>query len=186
MAARPTRAMLIERRRDTYSNYPWMEFAVRESDANKGLGVKEVPGLGPERSNDRIEEYLRTCSNIGAKAQNKDDTAWCSAFVNWCMRQAGLWGTCHARAISWLNWGHPCTAQYGAVTILKPDGKDKDQSSGHVSFYVASVEGKIWLLGGNQDNRVKLSHYDPDRVRGYRWPGIYWDKRQQTSDIRLA
>jgi uncharacterized protein (TIGR02594 family) len=174
--------MSIAYQKDTYSSYPWMEFAVQEGDKN----VKEVPGRGPERSNDRIEEYLRTCSNIRAKAQNKDDTPWCSAFVNWCMRQAGLWGTGHARAISWLSWGHPCSAQYGAVTILKPDGEDQDQNSGHVSLYVASVEGKIWLLGGNQDNRVRLSGYYPDRVRGYRWPGIYWDQRPQLSVTRLA
>src|SRR5258707_11602572 len=52
------------------------------------------------RNNPRILEYF-TATTLHTK---KESTSWCSAFVNWCMRQSGIAGTRSAAARSWLKW----------------------------------------------------------------------------------
>jgi uncharacterized protein (TIGR02594 family) len=140
-----------------FSPYPWMRFALEE------YGVQEIAG---QHDNRRIIEFLATCS----PGSTHDETAWCSAFVNWCMLQAGIQGTGRGTARSWLTWGDQClaTPHYGAVTILwrgQPRGWQ-----GHVGFYVGSNQGRITLLGGNQGDAVSLVDYRANRLLGYRWP----------------
>lgn len=142
-----------------FSHFPWMRYALQE------YGTREVAGSG---SNPSVEEYLRSVGNRGG-----DETAWCSAFVNWCMEQAGIAGTRRANARSWLDWGALCLARpvYGAVTILwrgNPRGWQ-----GHVAFYVGREGRNLILLGGNQGNAVSLRPYAEGRLLGYRWPVGY-------------
>ena len=63
--------------------------------------------------NKRVIEYHSTTG----KAPN-DETAWCSSFVNWSLKQVGIKGTNSAQAISWqiMHWGVALsTPVYGAV-----------------------------------------------------------------------
>ncbi len=133
--------------------FPWMDYAQAER------GTAEVPGPG---SSARVLEYLRTTSLTAAMAAD-DETPWCSAFVNWCMGQAGIKGTGSAAARSWLSWGEPLTEPVrGCVTVLsRGDG-------GHVGFYLRTVGSRIHLLGGNQGNAVRVADYDRSRLLGYR------------------
>ena len=43
-------------------------------------------------------------------------------------------------------------------------------TNGHVTFYVGEENGRLKLLGGNQENQVKISYYDKSRLLSYRWP----------------
>jgi uncharacterized protein (TIGR02594 family) len=139
---------------------PWMRVALGEID------VRELPG---RRHNPRILEYHRT---TGLSAEN-DETSWCSAFVNWCLRQAGIAGTDSAAARSWLNWGDPLEQpRRGAIAVLwrvKPQGWQ-----GHVGFLdrIGHIDGRghVWLLGGNQGDRVSIASFPLTRLLGYRWP----------------
>lgn len=128
----------------------WFEIAKREM----ATGVKEIPG---SQHNPRIVEYHQSTT---LHATN-DETPWCSAFVNWCIQQAGLKGTQSASSGSWLHWGQeinqPCP---GCIVICK----------GHVGFYYQEERGQILLLGGNQSNQVKISPYSRNKILSYRWP----------------
>ena len=137
---------------------PWLEIARGE------IGVKEIAG---ELANPRILEYLRSTS-LGAWGQGRDETAWCSAFVNWCVVQAGIEGTGSAMARSWLGWGVECAPEPGCIVVLKR-GKPP---SGHVGFLDewSGPDNTIRLLGGNQQNAVNVTTYPTSRVLGYRWP----------------
>src|SRR2546428_8462821 len=121
-----------------FTPFPWMKYALQE------YGVREVTGTGCNAS---IAAYFTT---VGLGPD--DETSWCSAFANWCMKQAGIKGTGRATARSWLHWGNlslgiPC---YGAVTVL---WRGKPNSwQGHVAFYVGTQGKKLLLLGGNQGN----------------------------------
>lgn len=139
-----------------FSPFPWMRYALEE------YGQREVAGSG---SNPRIDAYLRT---VGISAG--DETAWCSAFANWCMQQAGIAGTRRANARSWTEWGNSCPAQpaYGAVTILTRGNSNGWQ--GHVGFYVGREGSNLLLLGGNQGNAVSIRPYAAGRLLGFRWP----------------
>jgi uncharacterized protein (TIGR02594 family) len=119
--------------------------------ARKELGTTEMPG---KQHNARILEYHRATS-LCAKT---DEVPWCSSFANWVAKQLGVGGTNSAVALSWRNWGKEIDGPaLGAVAVFKhPNG------TGHVGF-VAGVTptGKLVVLGGNQSNKVRYSHYDP-------------------------
>ena len=134
----------------------WMDMAKKE------LGTKEVAGTNTH--NARIQEYLRAANTVAG-----DETAWCSAFVNWVMQQYGYSRTVQPNARSWTNWGKGIPSpRYGCIVVLWRE----IQSSwkGHVGFYYKSDSNNIWLLGGNQGNKVCVQSYPANRLLGYRWP----------------
>jgi uncharacterized protein (TIGR02594 family) len=138
-----------------FAPYPWMKFALEE------YGTAGIPGA---RHNPRVLLY-----QTAAGGARTDETAWCSAFANWCMRQAGINGTGQANARSWLNWGERCLSGpvFGAVTVFS---RPPIAWQGHVAFYVGQQQGKVIVLGGNQSNSVCVKGYPVSRVLGYRWP----------------
>jgi uncharacterized protein (TIGR02594 family) len=139
-----------------FSAFPWMEIAYGE------MGTSEI--VGPQH-NPRVIEYLSTCGNFTA-----DETAWCSGFANWVMKQAGFGRTKSAAARSWLTWGDTLSQDdpaFGCISVFKRDG------GGHVGFYVGSEMGELIILGGNQNNSVCLSLYPRSRLLGFRWPKLF-------------
>jgi uncharacterized protein (TIGR02594 family) len=124
-------------------------------------GQRETDGPG---DNVRILEYQKACTYNA----HDEDVPWCSSFANWVMQQAGIKGSGEASARSWLNWGQKLeTPRRGCIVVLKRPGSP---TNGHVAFYVGEENGRLKLLGGNQENQVKISFYDKGRLLGYRWP----------------
>jgi uncharacterized protein (TIGR02594 family) len=139
--------------------------------AQNEIGVHEesLPG----QHTPRIVEYHSTTT---LKATD-DETPWCSSFVNWCMKQAGIRGTGSAAAKSWLNWGQALEdSREGAVVVIKKKSSGSDKATGsssgfHVAFFVSKTETHIRLLGGNQSDQVRYSNFSLSAydVKGYRW-----------------
>lgn len=99
-------------------------------------------------------------------------TAWCAAFVNWCLTRAGAPHLGYATAKSWLDFGTPVAHPIkGCVTVIKPSSST-GSTTGHVAFFVELQGNNVRLLGGNQGDKV--SHMTvkdaKSRVLGYRWP----------------
>jgi uncharacterized protein (TIGR02594 family) len=143
--------------------FPWMPIAEREK------GVSEVPGAG---NNPRVVEYLHATSNLGEATRSKDETPWCSAFVNWCVREAGLQGTRSALARSWLSWGEPIsTPRRGCIVVF-----ERERIFGHVGFYLGETADAVQVLGGNQQDpvsgiyQVSEKYYPKSALLGYRVP----------------
>lgn len=147
----------------TAQNPPWLERAIGK------IGTKEIPG--PEDHPDIVEFHATTTLRA-----TDDETAWCSSFVNWCMK-----GICDrtksARARSWLRWGVPLGyPAVGCVVILARGGGNQPgveltRAQGHVGLFVGFADGgDVLLLGGNQSNSVCVTAYPASRVLGYRWP----------------
>ena len=144
-------------------DFPWMAIAGQE------LGVSELPGSG---NNPRVLQYLQSTTNLGRSATSKDETPWCSAFVNWCLQQAGYETTRNALARSWLNWGQaiatPCR---GCIVVFQ-----REKKFGHVGFYLEETETHIKVLGGNQQDletkmfEVSEKYYPRTEFLGYRIP----------------
>lgn len=139
-----------------FSPYPWMEFALRE------YGIKGISARGRTVN---VVYYLKA---TGVSRSN-DETAWCSAFVNWCMLMAGFPGTGNASARSWLDWGGVSLnfPVYGCVVVLWRGSRDG--ALGHVGFFVGMQDQNLLLLGGNQGNEVSIRPYSRERVLGSRW-----------------
>lgn len=129
--------------------------------AENEIGQKEVSG---SKHNDRILEYH---SATALKAQT-DEVPWCSAFVNWCLKQANVKGTNQANARSFLAWGLQIQledARKGDIVIFK---RGSSAWAGHVGFFAGINGEKIIVLGGNQKNQVNFSEYSQELLLGVR------------------
>lgn len=128
------------------------------------LGQKEI--TGPE-DNPTIVNYAK---EAGFSWVNDDETPWCSIFVNWVAKKAGLKASGKANARSWLLEGiNVDTApEPGDVVVFWRGSPDSWQ--GHVGFFFGfSIDGeRVYCLGGNQGNQVSVSAYSIDNVLGFR------------------
>lgn len=151
---------------------PWMPIARNEE--RKNVSEKAGEGTDPNvmkylRASD--DRYETTAKRNYTEKHGGEKVKWCSAFVNWCMEQAGIPGTNNARALSWTDWGQRITEpQVGAVVVLKTT------SWRHVAF-IDYRQGKFVMLGGNQkpagggsSDSVSYRPYRKSQVVGYRWP----------------
>jgi uncharacterized protein (TIGR02594 family) len=149
---------------------PWMTVAQQE------LKSRVAEDKRPGQSNPRITEYHATTTG----GRKPDDTAWCAAFVSFCMKNSGnefvaSQNLRSALAADWLKWGKPIPKPtWGAVCVLEPLD---DVSSGHVGFLTASDETHVTLLAGNQkddngNDSVNEKRFSKLKVREYRWLSV--------------
>ena len=126
------------------------------------LGVAET--LGP----DHTARILAYYADAGHPEIRDDETAWCAAFLGACLERAGLASTRSLMARSYLAWGEPIDDfRYGAIAVLS---RTADPALGHVGFLVGETADRIFLLGGNQSNRVSAEAFPRTRLLGLRWP----------------
>lgn len=139
------------------TEWPWLKIARKE------LGVKETPGAG---DTPRIVEYLKS-TTLGRSDNENDETPWCSAFVNWVLKQAGVEPrTNSAWARSWLNWGVATDEPVPGTIVVFSRGSN----AGHVGFYLNEDDDRIHVLGGNQGNAVTIAFFPKANLLGYREP----------------
>ena len=124
-------------------------------------GIKEIQG---KAHNPEVLKYFNESGFDGEKLG--DETAWCSAFVNWCAREAGLEHTGKLNARSWLAVGEVTTEpKPGDVVVLWRSSPDSWK--GHVGLYVRHTNEHVYMLGGNQGNKVCIAAYPRERVLNY-------------------
>lgn len=127
------------------------------------IGIKEIPGQEHEK---RILDYAK---ESGFASITDDETPWCSIFINWCCKEAGLQRTNRANARSWLAVGKPVDDPVpGDIVIFwreKPDSW-----KGHVGVFMGFSKNRsqVFSLGGNQKNTVSIQGYDANTVLGFR------------------
>jgi uncharacterized protein (TIGR02594 family) len=157
------------------------------------LSSKATDAFGPvlmESSNREIKKYLDTVRTDPERDKKRHRsyqldavrkagnewrmTAWCAAFVNWCLIQANVTHLGYATAASWKRFGIPLHHPvYGCITVVPPSD-DTGSTTGHVAFYGGSVGGAIWLLGGNQHRSICWTR----KARAgatFRWPAVVGD-----------
>lgn len=124
-------------------------------------GITEVSG---KADNPEILKYFDEIGFDGSRL--KDETAWCSAFVNWCCKKTGKPFTGKLNARSWLNIGVE-TLNPGLGDIVVLWRESPDSWKGHVGFFIKQDKSFVYVLGGNQSNQVKISAYKKNRVLKY-------------------
>ncbi len=122
--------------------------------------------LGKGEAPDR--EDLRKYLSTGGADLDPKTTAWCAAFVNSSLGQAGIKGTDSNMARSFMGWGEgvkePTKGDVAVFSRGNPSGP-----LGHVGFFDSyTPDGKIKVLGGNQGNAVSYASYDPGSLLGFR------------------
>lgn len=141
--------------------------------ARKYLGTREVPG--PATSGVLAAFLKRLHAWWG-----DDETPWCAVFVSAILQEVGIpYPKAFYRAAAFLEWGRPLTAHdrhpaarppYGAIAVLPRKGGN------HVGLvvdfgFLAGV-AHVWLLGGNQNNRVCVMPFPLSQVSAFRWPEL--------------
>lgn len=121
--------------------------------------VRELPGADHH-------PFVQWCHMLCALgADQPDETAWCSSFVNAIHWMVGLPRSGSAAARSWLKIGQPCTlheAREGDIVVLS---RGTNPAHGHVGFFAGrDAAGNILILGGNQGNTVSIEPFDRGRL----------------------
>lgn len=80
---------------------------------------------------------------------------WCGYFLAHVVRKSGMKPPAgYGRAISWAKWGRSVPvrqARAGDIAVVR--------GGRHVGVVSHVSGGKVYLVGGNQSNRVRLSGY---------------------------
>lgn len=129
--------------------------------ALKEYNVSSIPGVG---NNPRVLKYF---ADIGHSWVKEDDTAWCACFANWVLKQCGYEGTGSLLARSFLKLGQPTTTPLvGDIVVLWRISPASGY--GHVGFFIKETETTVFILGGNQTERVNIQEFPKTRLLGYR------------------
>lgn len=124
-------------------------------------GLKEIKG---SVHNPKILEFFKAANNSWVK---DDETAWCAAFMAYCLEEAGFDSTNKLNARSYLSWGvETKTPKIGDIVVFWRDSINGWQ--GHVGFYIGETDTTIKTLGGNQSDMVNISEYPKAQLLGYR------------------
>lgn len=126
------------------------------------VGLKEFTSKG--KHNPAIVNMFAA---IGHEWVKDDETAWCAAFVNYCLKTAKYSHTGKLNARSFLDYGVKTeTPTQGDIVVFWRSSRDSWK--GHVGFYVSEDKDNIYCLGGNQNNMVNVTAYPKYRLLGYR------------------
>jgi uncharacterized protein (TIGR02594 family) len=140
--------------------------------ARRDLGLAEVNGA---ETAPKIKQWL---ADLGAWWRD-DETPWCGVAVGAWMKQAGIARPKHwYRAKGWLDFGFSCGPVVGAVVVFERAG------GGHVGLAVGynDTTDRVYVLGGNQGNKVSILPFEASRVIGYRWP---WASVENTTSLPM-
>ena len=126
------------------------------------FGVAEITG---KVDNPRVLMYFDEIGFDGKAL--KDDTSWCSAFANWVAQTAEAGTSCELTARSWLTVGKETkTPEKGDVAVFWRD--NPNSWKGHVGFFIRETDNWVYVLGGNQSNKVCIQAYRKNRLLQYR------------------
>lgn len=126
------------------------------------VGLKEFTSKGKHNP-----VIVNMFAEIGHEWVKDDETAWCAAFVNYCLKSAKYSHTGKLNARSFLDYGVKTeTPTQGDIVVLWRSSRDSWK--GHVGFYVSEDEDSIYCLGGNQSNMVNVKAYPKYQLLGYR------------------
>ncbi len=121
---------------------------------------QSVPETFQERWPDAYANPLIVWFFLETKTKPEGDlTAWCAAFMSWCLERSGVPSAKSAASAAYRSWGEavwtkgealPGKAQPGDIAVFK---QLSDPVHGHVGFFMGmdpQSDSRIMVLGGNQ------------------------------------
>lgn len=122
------------------------------------------------RSNPLIVAFFLEATNYSSPDLS-DQTKWCAAFVNWCLKRAHMKYTNSASSGSFRCYQtEPAPPVAGDVAVFKNNGQNQAcAGSGHVGFWISETATHVRTLGGNQGDTVKYSNYPKTQTDGAPW-----------------
>lgn len=118
------------------------------------------------KNNPQIIQFFH---ELGHKNIKDDETSWCAAFLNYCLKKSGHNYMNSLIAKDWLKFGQETkNPQPGDVIVFWREKRSGWQ--GHVAFFIKEdkINGLIYAYGGNQEGRVCLKKFPKNQVVSYR------------------
>lgn len=140
----------------------WMDTAWTQ------VGTTEISGPG---ANPQVLAYF---AGSGHPEITSDETAWCAAFVGYCLSSSGIALNAiphgdRLMARAYLKFGTPIDEpRIGALVVFSRPGGGP--GAGHVGFVSGWTASTLMVLGGNQADSVSVKAFPRTSVLGYRWP----------------
>ncbi|WP_374489276.1 TIGR02594 family protein [Zoogloea sp.] len=140
---------------------PWMEIAVREAKKWAGYYESEAEATIARKKGRKVNGVIGTNyhQEVGTGFASLE-TAWCAAFVNYCLKEAGYEYIKSASALAisrsrlFKKIEQPV---YGAIVVYQ---NPKKPTNGHVGFVFQKTNDKDYaVLGGNQGNTISLNSH---------------------------
>lgn len=145
---------------------PWV------AEARSWIGEKEIKGI---KHNPRI---VGIWAAIGVPWFKDDETPYCAGALTLWLKRARAHASRlglpiaqptpakPAAALSYLPYGTGLSKPaYGSIAVKKRKG------GGHVGIVVGKyADGRLAILGANQDDQVKISPYAASAFETFRWP----------------
>lgn len=132
------------------------------------LFAKAMENYGMRETLDGVvnPEILRMINNV-SQSEIKSNIPWCAAFVNDILKECGFKYSTELVARPMQKLGRvTITPKLGDIAVFWRGNKDGWQ--GHVGFYVNEINNVVYVLGGNQNNRVCIKAYSKKQLLGYR------------------
>lgn len=132
--------------------------------ANGEIGQAErIKKNGKLVANPRVEEYLSATLGV-----DDPSVPWCSAWVNWVLKQAGVAGTWSRAAISFEHWGVPVWDSSMLMADLYPKletgqicvfhrNDPKNPRARHVGLLLGFDGPDLHIISGNDRDAVRAS-----------------------------
>lgn len=130
----------------------WLETAAGE------LGQSETDQYS------RVPEYFKAC---GVNPDPRG-TPWCKYFWSYVLGRHDISTPPGGMARSALNWGVPTKSPKPGDTVVLWRGTHDDGITGHVGFFIKEDNQYVWVLGGNQGDKVTEAKFDKKKVLEYR------------------
>lgn len=124
-------------------------------------GTGEIAGPG---ANPRILQYFQ---EVGRPEWKSDEIPWCAIFANWVLKQLGKPTAGTGLASAFLTYGTQTNRPVLGDIVVFGTNKPTDPMQ-HISFYIKTVAGLVYCLGGNQNNEVNIEGFPLQYVSGYR------------------
>jgi uncharacterized protein (TIGR02594 family) len=135
------------------------------------LGVQEWVLVNRRKvSNPVVQRYVAKAMHRASWDGNTLTTPWCAYWVNAKLEYNGVTGTVSGMARSFLRWGVAVEDDDWAVgdIIVFWRGRHNDGVTGHVGFIVRWDDSYVWVLGGNQGDKVTVQKFSWAKILGVR------------------
>ena len=142
--------------------------------AERFIGTQEITG---QLDNPQVMAMLK----LDMDWPEHDEVPWCSAFINYITWMLRLPRSKSLLARSWLEIGEYITIHEAKcdsdIVILNREtpfvGANNLTAKGHVGFYAGLTGYSVYILGGNQSNKISVAKYDATDILGVRrlWHG---------------
>lgn len=143
--------------------------------ASTYVGTRELSNA--KENNPLILAFIQCCDNIPPELS--DEVPWCSAFVNFIMKNLRLPRTRALSAKSWMNIGVAVSSYNNAIvdSDIVIMNRGNNPALGHVGFYAGfhfdnkpegATGNSVMILGGNQNNQVCIESFPVSMIAGIR------------------